>query len=190
MIIISKILEVIAENGIRFFKLLRFGENDSVKAFGVNPFGIDSKPPDSYKALYLRTSNSNESVCIGFINKVILNDLNSGENQIFSTDETGENISAFIKLLNDGTMQIMGDSDFAVGFNELKTGFDQLVSDVNAIKDVVNNIRSDQSTFASAYIPGGPAVQGTPPIYLITSTPASASSADIDSSKKENIKTE
>ena len=52
--------------------------------------------------------------------------LNEGERKLYAPG------GAFIKLADDGTIELNGNADFAAAFNDLKAGFDQLVSDFNA----------------------------------------------------------
>lgn len=39
---------------------------------------------------------------------------------------------AYVKWSDDGTIELVGNTDFAVAFNDLKSGFDQLKSDFNS----------------------------------------------------------
>ena len=55
----------------------------------------------------------------------------TGAKYLYSQDENGSIQSTF-KLRSDGTIEINGSSDFAVAFNDLKTGFDSLSSQVSA----------------------------------------------------------
>jgi hypothetical protein len=177
--VISKVIESVIEEGLRIVKLLRFGESDNINPFLLSSFGEDFNPPKGYDCLYIQTSNSSEPVCIGFINKVTIDSLKPGEKQIFSTNEGGDDIKAYIKLLSSGKMHFNGNTDFIAGFNDLKSGFDELKTDFN------NHVQN-WNTFAAAYVPGGPSALGTPPI----ATSSSNSNASIDSSKKTNLKTE
>ena len=58
--------------------------------------------------------------------------LGAGEKWIFGRDASGE-IKSSIKMKSDGTMILNDGTDYAVAFNELKAGFDQLVSFVNSM---------------------------------------------------------
>jgi len=165
--IISKVIENIIEKGARYLKVLRFGTKDTANAFLLNPFGEDCNIPNGYKSLFIKTSNKSEPICIGVINKNIIDSLDLGEKQVFSTNEAGDSISVYIKFANDGTMEINGNSDFVSGFNDLKTGFDQLRSDFNSFLTHVHG------------------ASGTPPV-----PPATPSTASIDDCKKDNIKIE
>jgi len=164
---IAKILENIVGNGVRYLKGLRFGSIDSKKAIMLSSFGDDFNVPSGYKSLFINTSNSSSPVCIGFVNKVILDSLNSGDKQVFSTNEAGDTIAAYIKFINDGTMHFNGDADNIAGFAELKIGFDKL--------------RTDFNTFLT-HVHGA---AGTPPV-----PPATPSTANIDDCKKNNVKIE
>lgn len=197
------------ENGYRKFIVNCLGNNDQKKYFSITPFGIDYNAPVDTRSLTIDSRNKDASYNIGILNKVKIDDLLPGESALFSTDEPGETIVSQIVLRNtgdieinkdltngnilikaDGTIEFNGNVDNIVGFTELKTGFDQLVTNHNDLVAVVNTIRGDQNTFASAYVAGGPAVQGLPPAYVITSSDASDSAATIDASKKDNLKCE
>lgn len=177
--VISEVIESVIESGLRFVKLLRYGEKDNVNTVQMSSFGEDFNVPEKYEALYVKTSNSEDPVCIGFVSKVFIDTLNAGEKQIFSTNEVGDTLKAYIRFLNDGMMHFNGDADFIAGFNDLKSGFDQLVNDFN-------NHLTNWNAFAISYTPGGPSAVGTPP----TANTSTTSSASIDSSKKDNLKTE
>lgn len=185
---ISKVIEVITDRGLRIIKLLRSGENDTINSYMLSSFGDDFNVPKGYKALYIRTQNSDEPVCIGFVNKVIADTLNSGDRQLFSTNSAGDTIAAFIKFLNDGIIHINGDADFAVGFNNLKSGFDEAISDLNGSIAELNKIINALNTWVPVVNDGGAALKA-----LITANPPAVvvdSTASVDSSKKDNVKIE
>jgi phage gp45-like len=52
--------------------------------------------------------------------------LNEGERKLYAPG------GAYIKLLDDGKIELNGNTDFAVAFNDLKAGFDQFRVDYNA----------------------------------------------------------
>ena len=181
MSVIGKKIESIIEAGFRYIKLATFGNSDNSKVFRLNPFGEDSNPPEGYKALLVNTNNSEDPVCVGFINEVVLDDLNSGEKQIFSTNSAGDTIQAFIKLLNDGKIQFNGNADFIAGFNDLKSGFDTL-------KDDVNSLISDYNTHT--HVTTATVSTGSPGAIAPTTATGTPTTASIDSSKKDNLLTE
>lgn len=83
--------------------------------------------------------------------------LNESERIIYA------NGGAYIKWNDDGTIELAGNTDFAVAFNDLKTGFDQLKSDFNS------------HTHAVTTAPG------------TTDTPTIPSAASIDGSKVDGV---
>lgn len=195
MSVVSEIIESFIEEGKRFLKLLKFGSDDNINTFQVGNFGEDSNVPAGYVAIYLKTSNSEEPVCIGVINNIIISDLNPGDKQIFSTNEAGDAVAAFLKLLNtgdieinsgsafvkvlaDGTQEFNGNADFIAGFNELKAGFDELKSDFNTFVNSVYNSHVHPGVSSGGASTGPTPASGSP------------SSASIDDSKKDNLKTE
>ena len=64
MNIISKVVEVITENSIRFIKILRYGESDVVNTKMISSFGNDFNVPKNYKALYVKTSNKSFEIIV------------------------------------------------------------------------------------------------------------------------------
>ncbi len=186
MIVISKVIESVIDEGLRVVKLLKFGETDNINTFQVGSFGDETNVPEGYDALYIKTSNSSEPVCVGFINKVVFDDLKPGEKQIFSTNEGGDTIKAFVKLLNDGIIHFNGDVDFIAGFNNLKSGFDTAIQDLNKTNAELNKIINALNTWVPIPNDGGAALKAlaTGIVSVIDST------ASIDSSKKDNLKTE
>lgn len=177
--VISNILESFIEQGKRLVKLVKFGENDNANAFLSSGFGDDFVIPEGYSGVYLSTSNSDEPVLIGVINEAAISSLNPGEKQIYSTNEAGDQVAAYIKLLNTGIIHFNGEADFIAGFNDLKGGFDELNQKHNDLVTAFN-------THVHATAATGPPVPPTPGAGI----PATPSTASIDSSKKENLKTE
>jgi hypothetical protein len=80
-------------------------------------------------------------------------------------------------LLNDSGEFVINDgARSAAAFDKLKEGFDELKADFN---DLVTK----WNTFATAYIPGSPTVQGTPP----TASTSSTSTASVDDSESNTV---
>lgn len=161
--------------GKRLVKVLRYGKSDVQTPTQAAPYGIDSNPVKDMIAVYCATGVKGKTVVLGYLNKDQVAAI--GEIRLKSTDENGAE-QMYLWLKNDGTMELGGDADFMVRFNELKSGFDQLKSDLNDLKTKWN-------TFAAAYVPGSPAVTGTP----ATASTSALSTASIDASKIEEIKT-
>ena len=96
----------------------------------------------------------------------------SGEVRFYSRDDNGAQ-QAFLWIKKTGIIEVNGDSDFAVAFNDLKSGFDTLKGDVNTFITTIFNLHTHVET-------GG-----------TTATPlptGSASAASIDASKIPTIK--
>lgn len=161
----------------RVVKVLRMGKGDIQTSDQVAPHGIDSYPVKDMTAIYAQTEQKGETVIIGYLNKNMLAAI--GETRMYSTDADG-GLKTFVWLKNDGTIELGGSAKNLVRFQELKTGFDQLKTDLNDMKTKWN-------AFTAAYVPGGPALVGTPPTLAGQNSPAST--ASIDSAKIDEIKT-
>ncbi len=132
----------------------------------ANPFGFDANPSKNYIAIIADTESNGNPIILGYLNPEALASLGIGDSMQYSTDSDGV-INATIILRNDGTVEILGDDDNAVRYSKLETAFNELQNKWNA--------------FAIAYVPGGPAIQGTPPT-------AGQSTGDITASKIDEIK--
>ena len=169
-------LSAALENGRRRIKSIVRGTSDADTAFEAMPFGDDAVPPENFRAVQVETSKKGRTVIIGYINKNQLEDLLAGEKRIYSLRDDGETISQFIYLQQDGTMQIGGEGDFMVRYNELESAFEQLKSDFN---DLVQAYNTHQHLGVT---PGS----GSTPPTTSTGTP---SNADITPAKIDQIKT-
>ncbi len=174
-VMISKVLDSFIEKAKLILKVVRLGNNDSLKSFSVLPFGIDSRPIEGTKAVYMETGNDGEPILIGYINVNSIAD--KGEIRLYSVDSNG-NEQNFIYILKNGEIHVGGSADNMVRYSKLEDGFEQLKSDLN---DHIQN----WNLFAAAYVPGGPTPVGSPPTAS-TSTP---SNADIADTKIVEIKT-
>lgn len=156
-----------------FIKILRLGKNDVQTVFPSLPHGLESKPIKEAIAVYASTMNSGDAVTVGYI-QLNLERTQEGETLLYSTDSSGNRVFEIL-LNNAGECELGGNSDFLARFNELKNGFDQLTSDFNAFVSVFNS---------HVHISAAPGSPNAP-----TATPASATTASIDSAKINNIKT-
>jgi len=95
-----------------------------------------------------------------------------GEKKIYSIN-SGD-IAAFINLLSTGTIEINGNTDFAVRFGALETAFNELKTDFNNFVSTTYNLHNHPTA------PTGPI--STP------SVTGSSSSADISGAKIDEIK--
>ena len=141
-------------------KILRLGASDVQTSKQISPYGIDSNPVKDMIAIQAETSIKGENVIIGYIGKQHIT--KQGELRLYSTDENGV-LKSTVYLKNDETLELMGNSNFAVKFNELQIAFDELKLKFNT------HIH--------------PATAGT------TSPTVSQSTANISAAKNEKIKT-
>ncbi len=172
-----KVISNAIQSGFRKIKIKRNGNYDIQNVNQSTPFGVDSSPLKGMVAIYADTNKRGKAVIIGYLNKSLI--AAEGENRIYSLKSNGS-ISTYIWLKADETMEIGGSANFMVRFNELKSGFDTLKSDLNDMK-------SKWNAFTAAYVPGGPANVGLPATLAGQTSPAST--ASIDSAKIEEIKT-
>lgn len=173
---IVKVISTRIQQGRQLVKFLRYGNSDVLECVESSPYGIDSNPIRDMVAIYAKTNAVDSDVLIGYINKNRLSEV--GENRLFSTDENGE-LSTFIWLKNDGTMEIGGNTDNMVRFSELQTAF-------NDLKQSVNDLTTAFNTHTHATAVPGPPVVPTPVPGVIPATPPTA---DVSGAKIEEIKT-
>lgn len=112
----------------RLIKFLRFGRADIQTALQYSPYGFDSNPIKDMVAIYSPTSDNGETVIIGYLNKN--QKAAVGELRIFATNDSGTE-QFYVWLKKTGIIEIGGDTNFAVKFNELKTEFNKLKTDHN-----------------------------------------------------------
>jgi len=144
-------------------KILRLGANDVQTSKQISPYGLDSNTIKDMVAIQGETSIKGENVIVGYIGKQHITE--SGEIRLYSTDDQGV-LKSTIYLKKDETLELMGDSNWAVKFNELETAFNELKSKFNT------HVHIGVTTGASS--------SGTTP------TP---SVADISAAKNDKIKT-
>jgi hypothetical protein len=137
----------------------------------VLPPGIDCAPIEDDQGVVIIIESEGKSVSIGVYPDP---QAESGEVRFYSRDDNG-NQKAYSWHKKDGTLELNGNADFAVAFNDLKTGFDQLKSDFNTFVSVAYNLH----THVSVTSLGTP----TPPVPTGSSTAAS-----IDGSKVDTVK--
>lgn len=126
MITFSKIKEAVLNSAKRVLKVEQFGVKTASESM---PFGMDSSPIKNMTAIYSNTSNDAESVVIGYINTNQI--AQQGETRLFSLDSNGS-LKSYVHLKNDGTIEMNGDSDFLIKFNELQTILNTLATNINA----------------------------------------------------------
>jgi len=90
--------------------------------------GDDTIPPEGSLVTILSVGSAWKIAIAS--NDNIAPTMDEGERKIYSS--SGGAIKAFINFLKDGTLEINGNSDFAVAFNDLKAGFDSFVATFNS----------------------------------------------------------
>lgn len=131
-----------------------------------HPPGVSSGPTENDRVIILPVG-SGVKVGIATHNYKIEVEVSAGETILYSTDSDGKEVKAQIKLDTDGNIIMNEGTDHAASFEKLKTE--------------IEKIQNAWDTFAQAYVPGGPATQGTPPT-------AAQSGANIDNAKVDKVR--
>lgn len=153
-------------------KVVVRGNADIQEPIQASPFGVDSNPIKDMVAVYSRTENDGSIVIVGYLNKKSL--AKPGETRLFSTDKDGVD-KFYVWLKDDGTVEIGGDTNYAVKFNELKTEFNKLKTNFNNHLIAYN-----------AHVHTGGTISGS----TGTTTPSTeTNTSNIDNAKNDKIKT-
>ena len=169
MIQVKTLSQKIGDAGNRIIKVLRFGLSDVQTATQISPAGIDAGPIKDLIAVYSSTTKNGNKVIIGYISKNSIAE--AGELRLYSQDEKGVE-QGFVYLKKDGTLELLGDTDYAIRYSEMKTAFDQLRDDYNSMVNTFN-----------LHIHAAPS--GSTAATLTLETP---STADMTASKIDEIK--
>lgn len=160
------------DSPVRMIQCQLSEEDDTQTVELIRGHGIDECPVSDFAtAIILKIGNY--SVCIG-IDDAILSEVDEGEKEIYSILPVTNTKAASILLKADGTIECNGNTDFAVAFNDLKTGFDQLKSDFNTFVTTIYNLHNHPTA------PTGP--------VSVPSVTGSSTSASIDASKVDTVK--
>jgi phage baseplate assembly protein V len=138
----------------------------------VQNYGMTSVPPNGGEAVVVYLNgNRDHGVAVAVDSAVDRpKDLRDGEVELYSKH------GHYLFFKNDGVAHLMGDADFAVAFNDLKAGFDQLKNDLNTFITTTFNAHVHPGVMA------GPASTGPTP------TPGIATAASIDAAKVDEVK--
>lgn len=90
------------------------------------PFGFDSQPQEGWTAIYAETSNKDEAVVVGYINKGQLAE--AGESRMYSVGTSGE-LLGYVYNRKDGVLGLNGFAFSSVRFAPL----DQAIQAQNAL---------------------------------------------------------
>lgn len=156
----------------RLIKVLRMGKGDVQTSIQATPYGLDSNPIKDMIAVYSKTETDGSTVIVGYLNKNSIAAV--GELRLFSTDANGvEKFYTWLK--NDGTIEIGGNQNFAVKFNELKTEFNKLKQSHN-----------DLLTEYKMHVHTGGTISGS---TGTTTSTLLANTSNISNAKNDKIKT-
>jgi hypothetical protein len=153
------------------------GNGDVKTPIEVSPFGIDSNPIEGKVALYVKSTVDGKYYVAGYLNTQ--RKAQAGEVRLFSTDGDGAE-QGYHWLKNDGTQEFNGDDDNLVRFLPAKSGVDDIVSKLNEFIGAFNGHIHGTTT------PGAPTATPTP---VPSTIPVSPSTATIDDSKIDELKT-
>lgn len=124
MITLGKIISTEFDNlKRRLIKITRFGKSDVQTPMEGMPFGIDSNPTKDMIALYAESAEKGKAYIVGYILKNHKADV--GELRLYATDAQGAE-KGYAWLKKDGTLELLGDTNFAVKYTEMKAEFDKL----------------------------------------------------------------
>ena len=161
MISLAKYFSATIEAGKRILKVTQFGTKTAKEC---RPFGFDSQPPEGWTAIYSETTNKDESVIIGYINKNQL--VGAGESRQYSVDALGA-VKAYVVCDASGRITLNGNEFSAVRYENLVTG-------LNANDTLINAEFAKIATAINALVPGS---------YVVTPV-----STNITTAKSETIK--
>lgn len=173
-------MDIFQVNDSRIFNAYRrikaIFSGDSHEPVQLGPFGDDSCPPKKVKGVKCPTSTDAIHVVLGYFNR----DPKAlpGEKRLFSVKDDG-NESFYIYWKKDGTVEMGGNSNFAVKYNELATEYGKLKKSHD---DLVIAFNSHMHPTAAL---GSP----SPPTPVPNIIPAASDSSDISKAKNDNIKT-
>lgn len=161
------------------------GVGDIRTPIEASPFGIDSNPTEGKIAIYAQSTVRGKYYVLGYLNTKRIAEV--GETRLFSTDENGE-LQAYLHLRNAGNiLELNGNDNYAVLFNELKTEFNKLKDDYNNLVTKVNANASLLGTHTHPYL--NIAVPATTSPSGVPGQTGSANTSNIDNAKNTKIKT-
>ena len=126
MITLAKVKSSSIENFKRIIKVLQFGPKTAKECY---PFGFDSSAPENWTAIYSDTSNKDESIIIGYINKNQIAEV--GGSRMYGVANSGEVVS-FLYARASGVLELNGNEFSGVRFQNLVTAINAQNSLINA----------------------------------------------------------
>jgi hypothetical protein len=147
-----------------------------MQGYNVAPFGFDSVGVQNMQCVFSDTSNNRYPIIVGWLNTSVV--AQEGESRMYATN-SGGSVVGYVYLKNNGELNLLGDSNWAVKYTELATQFNELKGKFN---DLVASYNQHMHPTAA---PGAPSTPTPVPSIF----PATPSTADITQSKNTRIKT-
>jgi hypothetical protein len=190
---LGKVDNQLIKLGQRMIKFLGFGTKDVQDIAQALPFGIDSAPVKDMIAVYSDTATNGEAIVIGYITKSLVAE--TGELRLYSTNTDGE-IQTYVRLTNQGKIQLAGTTHNAVRYTPLETAFNELKTDFNNLVTTFNLYVAESNANWVIYTahthlsttpgtPTGPAVAPSIP----SAQSGTPSTADVSGAKIDEIQT-
>lgn len=180
---IGRFISAIIENGFRFVTFYGTSRSDVLKKIQYTPFGFDSVPTKDTPLVFDESGIRGKGGVLGYAK--VVDELNEGDSAMYATDAEG-NIVGKLIMLNDGTFKIGGDADNMVRYTPLKSGFDGLRTDLNALVTKHNQLVIEVNVFIGLYNAHTPTPATLATLSTAVGTP---STATIANSKINEIKT-
>lgn len=128
MIALAKYSSAIIEQGKRILKSIGIGGSVMTTKESY-PFGFDSQALEGMTAIYSETSNADESVIIGYINKNQL--VGVGESRMYSVNKAGQ-VVAYVLCDSAGRISLNGNAFSSVRFENLQNALNSQNLLINA----------------------------------------------------------
>lgn len=148
--------------------------NERIKTILYGVSGDDSPPLPNDRVLIVEKNGTGSYVACGVL--VLSQGAEPGEKILYSRDSNGA-VKSTIKLLSTGIIEINGNADFAVAFNDLKIEF-------NKLNDEYNKLVTRMLSWIPVPGDGGAALKAS----IIIPPSVSISGSNIDNAKVAGVK--
>lgn len=124
---IGKLITTKIENYVIGIVQKRLGQN--IEGAFYSASGDDSPPLSSDKTFIAQIDGKGKYIFLGTLMKS--EGAGKGEKKLFSRDSAGS-LKAYIYLKNDGILELNGNADYAVSWDDLNTALQSFKNDINA----------------------------------------------------------
>lgn len=167
------------DNSVRMLDVEMSSPSDLQSVQLVSIGGEDYHPLPGAKVMVAQVGNAWKMAIV--LDDGITPTAAGGERFLYSLTTAGA-LAALIKLRNDSTMELNGDADFAVAFDRLKTAFDDLKADFNALVTLFGTVGPPPVGHVHSGVTPGSGSTGPPTTF------PSQSTADINPAKVDTVK--